>query len=277
MKETILMTLAALGLTGMAQADYSVTLDSSYYNGLGAGRASWVYVWTGSSTGEYGTATNWSFLRNTGSTSLEQGESNKPVNADPAFIGFTFSYNEDTSEQILTANDTAITVTAPTWMGNGTNCRDVFLGNNVTIYGTNNGFDTNTVSFHFGDMSQTQSSIQMADFWKRAGTVNFTGTLDMTSSSFKYTLFHSTKMYQNVGTWNADFTITDQYGETLQYAEMGSENVGKDGYYWLEQTGSGTDGGDFTISIVAQATPEPTTATLSLLALAGLCARRRRK
>ncbi len=277
MKKTILMMLAALGLAGMAQADYSVTLDSTYYNGLGAGQASWVYVWTGSSTGEYGTATNWSFLRNTGSTSLEQGESNKPVNYDPAFIGYDFSYVN--GQQIMTANDTAITVTAPTWMGNGTNCRDVFLGNNVTISGTNNGFDTNTVSFHFGDMSQTRSSIQMADFWKRAGTVNFTGTLDMTSPLFKYTLFHSTKMYQNVGTWNADFTITDQYGETLQYAEMDSENVGKDGYYWLEAEGvaDGNNPGDFTISIVAQATPEPTTATLSLLALAGLCALRRRK
>lgn len=277
MKKTILMTLAALGLAGMAQADYSVTLDDYYYQGLGGGNASWVYIWTGGD-GSATSGSNWGYLQNKNQQALSSSNAQTPIKFDPGFIGFDFNYVD--GQQVLTANNEAIVVTAPTWMGNTSGsefCR-VFLGNNVTFQGSNNGFRINgSVNFYFGDMSQTQSSIQMGDFWKQNGTVTFSGTLDMTSSSFEYTLFHSTAMWQNVGTWNADFTITDQNGETLQYAEMGSENVGKDGYYWLEQTGSGTDGGDFTVSIVAQATPEPTTATLSLLALAGLCARRRRK
>ena len=269
MKKTILMTLAALGLAGIAQADYSVTLDSSYYNGLNDGKASWVYVWTGSSTGDYTSASNWSCLKSTSNQTMVDAV-NGPTSADPSFIGYDFSYVD--GKQIMTANDTAITATAHVFFSH------VFLGNNVTITGDGSVFSggRNTI-VNFGDLGQTNSSFKVGSFWKQNGTVTFSGTLDMTSSSFEYTLFHSTAMAQNHGTWVADFTITDQYGETLQYAEMGSENVGKDGYYWLEQTGSGTDGGDFTISIVAQATPEPTTATLSLLALAGLCARRRRK
>ncbi|MGN0820948.1 MAG: PEP-CTERM sorting domain-containing protein, partial [Akkermansia sp.] len=47
--------------------------------------------------------------------------------------------------------------------------------------------------------------------------------------------------------------------------------------YSLLMTG-GTDGKDYTVQLVQSApTPEPTTATLSLLALMGLAARRRRK
>ena len=279
MKKTILMTLAALGLAGMAQADYSITLDDYYYQGMGSGNASWVYIWT-CGNGSATSGSNWGYLQNKNQQALSSSNAQTPIKFDPGFIGFDFSYTD--GKQVLTANNNKIVVTAPSWMGNtsgGEFCR-VFLGNNVTFQGESNGFRSNgSVNFYFGDMSQTQSSIQMADFWKQNGTVTFSGTLDMTSSSFEYTLFHSTKMYQNDGTWNADFTITDQYGQTLQYAEMGSENVGKDGYYWLvaEGVADGNNPGDFTISIVAQATPEPTTATLSLLALAGLCARRRRK
>ncbi len=266
MKKTILMTLAALGLAGIAQADYSVTLDSSYYNGLNDGKASWVYVWTGSSTGDYTSASNWSCLKSTSNQTMVDAV-NGPTSADPSFIGYDFSYVD--GKQIMTANDTAITATAHVFFSH------VFLGNNVTITGNGSVFSGNRNTIvNFGDLGQTSSSFEMSEFYKQDGTVTFEGTLDMTASTFSYKLFSATNMVQYKGTWAANFDITDQYGQTLQYAGMGSENVGKDGYYWLSEV---TDGTAVTISIVAQATPEPTTATLSLLALAGLCARRRRK
>ena len=282
MKKAILMFLSALGLSGIAQADYSVTLDGSYYQGMGSGNASWVYVWTGNAgDGNTSNGNNWGYLQNSGQQQLSSAEIQTPINYDPAFIGFDYT-NVD-GRQVMTANNDAIVFSAPSWMGANGNKQlsYIFLGNNVTFQGASNGFSGNApVYFNFGDMAQTSSKIEMGDFWAQGNsTVTFAGTLDMTSDTFTYTLFHSSAMYQDAGTWVADFTITDQYGQTLQYAEAGSENVGKDGYYWLETEGvaSGDLHPEFSVSLVAQATPEPTTAALSLLALAGLCARRRRK
>lgn len=282
MKKAILMFLSALGLSGIAQADYSVTLDGSYYQGMGSGNASWVYVWTGKAgDGNTSNGNNWGYLQDSGQQQLSSAEIQTPINYDPAFIGFDYT-NVD-GRQVMTANNDDIVFSAPSWMGANGNKQlsYIFLGNNVTFQGASNGFSGNApVYFNFGDMAQTSSKIEMGDFWAQGNsTVTFAGTLDMTSDTFTYTLFHSSAMYQDAGTWVADFTITDQYGQTLQYAEAGSENVGKDGYYWLETEGvaSGDLHPEFSVSLVAQATPEPTTATLSLLALAGLCARRRRK
>ena len=83
-------------------------------------------------------------------------------------------------------------------------------------------------------------------------------------------------MAQNAGTWNASgVTVTDAQGNTLQYT-TDKDKIGTTGYYWLESTYT-VQGSTNTVKIVARAVPEPATATLSLLALCGLAARRRRK
>ena len=87
MKKTILMTLAALGLAGLAQADYSVTLDDYYYQGMGSGNASWVYIWT-AGDGSATSGSNWGYLQNKNQQALSSSNAQTPIKFDPGFIGF---------------------------------------------------------------------------------------------------------------------------------------------------------------------------------------------
>ena len=88
-------------------------------------------------------------------------------------------------------------------------------------------------------------------------TTSFPGGEDVTLASlYQTTTVNTTGSY----TLGANSTVT----VTIDAAKAPNET---DGFYVALQGGS----------ISYQVTPEPTTATLSLLALAGLCARRRRK
>ncbi len=265
MKKSI---IALLALAGVAAADYTIETDSSLYTNPNA----WLYVWTGDGeNSNWDNGNNWAYYQSAGDDTADVAAGQKPVNADPAFIGYDFTY--ENGKQYLTANNTEITVTTPTWMGgNGR----IYLGNVVTLYGTNNGFSSNqTITFNFGDFSGS-SVIEMGSFWMQGGaTVNFAGNITLTESDFSYTLFTSSNMAQIDGTWNAEaVTVTDANGEALLYA-VDESDIGKAGYYWIETTG--TKGGAYSVSLVAKTIPEPATATLSLLALAGLAARRRRR
>ena len=267
MKKTI---IALIALAGIASAEYSITTTNSMYTNPNA----YVYVYTGASNApsNWDNTWNWDCYTSATDSEAETGGQYRPVNADPAFIGYDFTFVD--GKQVLTANDTAITLNTQTWMGSGNR---FYLGHNVTLQGSNNGFSANNVvTFDFGDFGGT-SVISMGDFWMQPGaTVNFTGTITMTDTEFSYTVFTSTNMAQNDGTWNASgVTVTDAQGNTLQYTTDESK-IGTSGYYWLESTYTG-QGSANTLKIVAMSVPEPTTATLSLLALCGLAARRRRK
>lgn len=266
MKKTL---VALLALAGTAMANYTIVTDTSLYTNPNA----WVYVWTGNGNdNSWNTGNNWEYYQSASDDSADSNADYKPVNADPAFIGYTFDYVA--GSQILTASNEVITVTTPTWMGGSGR---VYLGSNVTLVGANNGYSANqSITYHFGDFSGT-SVISMGAFWMQGGaTVNFAGEVTMTENEFSYTLFTATNMAQNAGTWNASgVSVVDANGNTLTYT-TDEDKIGTAGYYWLESTYAG-EGTTNAVMLVAKAVPEPTTATLSLLALAGLAARRRRK
>ena len=258
-----------MSLAGIASAEYSITTTNSMYTNP----AAWLYVYTGASDNptNWDNGSNWKYYESVSDDTASSG-SNTPVNADPAFIGYDFAFVD--GKQVLTANDTAIKLNTVARMGGGSR---FYLGRNVTLQGVDNLFSANnTVSFDFGDFGGT-SIISMGNFWmQNNATVNFTGSITMTDSVFSYTVFTSTSMGSNAGTWNASgVTVTDAQGNILQYTTDESK-IGTSGYYWIECTYTGVNS-PTDVRIVAMSVPEPTTATLSLLALCGLAARRRRK
>lgn len=267
MKKPLLVLFA---LVGMANAEFSFITDNSFY----ANPTAWVYVYTGAGATptSWDDTSNWNLYTSVTDNEAETGGGYKPVNADPAIIGYDFSYVD--GKQVLTANDVAITLNTATWMGNGNR---FYLGHNVTLQGSSNGFSgSQTVTFNFGDFGGT-SVISMGDFWMQTNAaVNFSGEVTMTGNDFSYTLFKASSMKQNAGSWNASgVSVVDTNGNTLTYT-TDEDKIGTAGYYWLESTFAGESTSNV-VTLVAKSIPEPTTATLSLLALAGLAARRRRK
>ena len=265
MKKTIIALMAALA--GVASADYTIRTDSSMYS------SAWVYVWTGNgANNNWNTGLNWGYYE---SATDDQAASNggyKPVNADPAFIGYDVLVKN--SVQYLTANNKAITVTMPAKSADYSNT--VYLGHKVTLYGESNLFTKDkTTTFDFGDFGGT-SVISMKDFWMQEGsTVKFTGNINMTDDNFSYTLFTASNMQGVFGTWDASgVTVLDSNGNALTYT-TDDDKIGKAGYYWIAEEGN--KWGEYSVKLRATTIPEPTTATLSLLALAGLAARRRRR
>lgn len=260
------LTCGALAFISSNADASSLTLDNTFYTNPNA----WVYVWDNDvSTGSFETGTSWHLLKSTNDTTLTECPTDyNPSANDPVFVGYTFSYTD--GKQILTQNDTAITATLPPSISYSR----VYLGTNVKLTGTDNLFSGgSTLTFDFGDLTNSQSGISMGDFWKQDTVVNFAGTLTLSDKTFSYTLFESTKMYQNEGSWNASgFTVVDANGNKLTYDATGA---GTEGTFWLEQVMDANK--NFTISLKANAVPEPSVPALSLMALIGLLVRRRRK
>lgn len=280
MKKTILMTLAALGLAGMAQAD-TIVANSDFYTSNDNG---WLYVWTGNGDNDQtSNYANWGYYQNASSTVAGSSNGNVPGTKAQTFIGWDMTIVDGT--QVLTSNETAcsVTLTNGQWLGAQNATGEWYIGSNVTVTGTNVGIGgttgaLNSFSFYFADLATSNSSITLDTLWIRQTNITLEGTLNMTGSDFSKVLFTGTNMQQSEGIWDASsFIVTDANGQALTYAGSDSGHVGEEGYFWLETKGGETVGSTLTVTIVAKATPEPTTATLSLLALAGLCARRRRK
>lgn len=252
MKKTI---IALFALAGVVAAD-SITLDSSIYSNA------WVYVWNP-------TTNSWDYSSSINDQNLitNSGYAPSAQNSDPAFIGYTFSYVN--GEQILTSTDITMTANAPIWIGS----KGAYLGANVTATGADNGIRSGA-KIHFSDISTSQL-VYTAKVWKQ-GNASVTGSLTLDSDTFSHTFISVASMQQSEGGWDfSNFAITDSKGNTLTYT-TDEDYIGKAGYFWVEETAY-TQGSAYSATLVAKAIPEPTTATLSLLALAGLVARRRRK
>ena len=118
------------------------------------------------------------------------------------------------------------------------------------------GIDLSVFSFNASNLAQTGS--RTIDFTVSAGETVFSGgTATTVSNNFGLTPVDTT----------GSFTLEADSSMTISIKADKNANKNEGGCY------VGLTGG----TISYQVTPEPTTATLSLLALAGLCARRRRK
>lgn len=248
-----------MALAGMALAD-TITLNESFYKNP----STWVYIWNS-------TTNSWDILDHVNDTEFWTGSGYEPSGSsgDPSFLGYTFSVIDGV--QTLTGSTEAITLAAPTWvLGGG---KGMYIGSNVTLTGTNNGLRANA-NIHFGDIASSRFNYT-GKVWKQ-GDANVYGSLTLSSDVFSHTFFSVADMQQANGGWNFDnFSVTDAAGNSLTYT-TDEDKIGKAGYFWVEETAF-SPGSAYTATLKALAIPEPTTATLSLLALAGLAARRRRK
>ncbi len=243
-------------LAGMATAQAkTITLDSSAYTNP----ASWVYVWDPS-------VPDWRVFTKLDDT-YGYLVGTPPTDHDPVYVGYTFKMIDGV--QALLSTDKVMTVNAPKWIGS----KGAYLGSNVTLTGINNGLQAGSF-IDFADISTSQLAYT-GRLWKQ-GDVAITGSLTLSADSFEHTFFSASQMEQKVGVWDfAGFVVTDAQGNALTYT-TDAENIGKAGYFWVEETDF-SGGAAYSAKLVAKSIPEPATATLSLLALAGLAARRRRK
>ncbi len=120
-----------------------------------------------------------------------------------------------------------------------------------------------------GDLSDGGSSIPK-------GIVTITGSYDTSSNKSTFSIYHGATLIGSAVTKNA-------VAENLRNAEITTLALGGWAGNSDNDKAAGTISslaiysGAMTADEIAAAVPEPTTATLSLLALAGLAARRRRK
>ena len=244
----------ALACMATAQAK-TITLDSSSYTNP----ASWVYVWDPS-------VSDWAVFTKLDDT-YGTFPGYTPAENDPAYVGYTFKMIDGV--QTLISTDKVMTVNAPKWIGS----KGVYLGSNVTLTGNDNGLKSGA-SIDFADIATSQLEYT-GRLWKQ-GDVTITGSLTLSADSFEHTFFSVSQMEQMSGVWDfSGFVVTDAQGNALTYT-TDAEKIGKAGYFWVEETAF-SQGAAYSATLVAKSIPEPATATLSLLALAGLAARRRRK
>ena len=286
MKKTIIALLALTGVAMGSTSAYTVTLDSMFYRNPADNGGAWVYLWTGNGDdNNWHTGGNWGAYKSNTATSFGT-TANTPSNSDPAFIGYTFSYVE--GAQVMTANSDTIEVVYNAATGGNSfdlsNPR-IYLGKNVTFTfdSVNNALKGKTIDFNFGNFDGTTQiaincdNVTSPHFWfESTATMSFSGSIAMSSADYSYTLVNIDRLSQNAGTGHVSgVTVKDAYGNTLTYT-TDAEKIGQAGYYGVKvETNKTTNAA--TVKLIAKAIPEPTTATLSLLALAGLTARRRRK
>ena len=287
MKKTLIALIALTDVAMGSTGDYSVTLDGTFYRNPSNNGAAWVHLWTGNGSDDnVKTAANWDVFKATSST-VADASSNSPTDSDPLFIGYTFSYVN--GAQIMTANNEAIEVIFNKNVDKAnsfdlSNPR-IYLGKNVTFTfdSANNALKNKTIGFNFGNFDGTTQIAINCDnaakpnFWfESSATMSFSGSIEMSKADYSYTLVSIDKLSQNSGTWDVGgVTVKDAYGNTLTYT-TDAEKIGQAGYYGVKvETDKTTNAA--TVKLIAKAIPEPTTATLSLLALCGLAARRRRK
>ena len=251
MKKTLITLLA---LTGVAAAETAITLETQIITKDGD---------------VYGLYSQWESVK--GNTSIVEGKKttwNKGNTSNNKVLTFYVQLSD------LLGGDTLATtgeyaITSFSWLGqeNG-NC--------------SGGGDTLTISV--GDQSIT-GSVQASNNIYTTAIFKDDGTNSLTLSSTDIlTITLTAGTGQNAHGESVELTFIDTIGTNKLLGS--SSNLNSDGTmnYWHVDKANGDNAWDTTvktdapvISMTMKAIPEPTTATLSLLALAGLAARRRRK
>lgn len=238
------------------------------------------------------TENNWKFLAS-GKTSGDLGSGDSNYYPASASDGCIIGYSYDSSTGIFTAGSGA------NKSGLKISSSEVYLSGELDVYGDFFGSDRTiylvkdtmfnmigdvgfhgTTTFDFGDLTNNTSVIKKScekQIWNVTG-LTFNASYDMASTgstTLSYTLIDNAAFYSytpSTSNITGNISVTGLNNETLSYigviTDISTLHEGESALL--------VNGG--TISLVASSVvPEPTTATLSLLALAGLAVRRRRK
>ena len=207
--------------------------------------------------------------------------------AEDTTVGFSFGTTNDLStlqisaaDSVLSIRDAAIDVTGTQTLGSGSIDTDYYAPDtnvqNYTPSGRVGGSWTLTFNLtNTSDQAIILTGIDLSVFSFNASNLAQTGsrTIDFTVSvgESAFSGGAATSVANNFGKTSVDTTgsFTLDAGSSVSISIKADKNAVKnEGGCYVGLTGG---------TISYQVTPEPTTATLSLLALAGLCVRRRRK
>ncbi len=265
MKKTIITALLSLGLISNATADTIKISD------LGATFSDhWVYFYQSDGT--------WDALKKASDKSLTENQTASKSTKNYVLYGYDFLYQDDV--QYAVSNTTEFVAKG----NHGSNWAEgthVYVAEMVTfsLYGIGRTGATYTF-LDLGANAKTLITCAAANAQnglKVDGMLTLAGNLKLTGETFTRTLYSGLINGNSANVFNvANLTVTDTTGSLLSYT-ADENNIGKTGYFWLTTTQNG-DSYTYTLNARGSAAiPEPTTATLSLLALAGLASRRRRK
>lgn len=173
----------------------------------------------------------------------------------------------------LSYNQTINIQQGATFVNNGSVTASLFAQNNAEIIASDG-------SEFFGEvqLGYAESGSYASLMIEGAVTMSLSNTLDVNNGSLIFTEGSSLDMKGGAITLGDTSAIIYQVDGTADASVRANElfrnaNMGDD----VAITVKGSDGSEYKTTVGALTVPEPTTATLSLLALAGLAARRRRR
>lgn len=270
--------IALLALAGMASANVidqgngSVTVDGTRYAYLYNG-SEWKYLPRGTTSGDLHGPT----------------ENYYPTGSEDVLMGFDYDAATGifTTAQTLTKiNCGSMQYHESTWLGNveltGGNVtnRDfhtMHLATNAqVIISAAIGWKANNTVINYGDLTHSTAVIKQTGgaIWDMNNlTLNASYSMSGMDTLLNRVLMSGVSFQYNAPTFLGNISVTDLRGDAMEYigviSGLDALNEGQCALLVVNNN----------ISLVAKsvAVPEPATATLSLLALAGLAARRRRR
>lgn len=214
------------------------------------------YTWVGPENGDWATPSNWD-LNN---AYYPQSDYDHAIIGDNKSVIWSACKYFGASNTITLGTNSTLTLTA-----NGNlNVNTIGIGGgskvnwgNEYALGFGRDLTINYGTFSADSFGQFNITTGQA-LWYNGHTVSLVGTLDFANVS------------PGEGIIELYTTSGGVHGISLDYSGLNIINTGEDVTYEIKQVNNG-------VAITYNVIPEPTSASLSLLALAGLAARRRRK